>query len=105
MHKNWLQKDVECLKVEEKSLICENSHSDERKNNQQDTQPTVFISRFRFLRSQPDSSSRPTHLKCLSINYIINAYLYPRVLQRVLQFDSALCKYAKWMSVKRNEEK
>lgn len=23
MHKNWLQKDVECLKVEVKSLICE----------------------------------------------------------------------------------
>lgn len=36
MHKNWLQKDVECLKVDEKPLICENSHSDERKNNQQD---------------------------------------------------------------------
>lgn len=105
MHKNWLQKDVECLKVEEKSLICENSHSDERNvfSSTRYTQP--MVSRFRFLRSQPNSSSRPPHLKCLSIKYIINAYLYPRVLQRVLQFDSALCKYAKWMSVKRNEEK
>lgn len=47
MHKNWLQKDVECFTVEVKSLICEKfAFRWKKKKATRYTQ--LMVSRFRF---------------------------------------------------------